>query len=84
MADERKAFAVQRKVAGDQPRIEDRNIVRFGQRGRFGFARRRIEGVGAGLSECRRKIVQLGGNEGSDSSLACCRPMVLDSIVCSV
>jgi hypothetical protein len=32
MADQRKTFAVQREVAGDQARVEDRNIVGFGQR----------------------------------------------------
>ena len=58
VADQRKAFAVQREVTGDQARVEDRNIVGFGQRSGFGFARRRIEGVGAGLSRGRRQIVQ--------------------------
>ena len=64
MADQRKAFAIQREIAGDQARVEDRDVVRFGQRGGFGFARRRIEGVGAGLSRSGREIVQLGGDEG--------------------
>src|ERR687895_2038787 len=59
MANQRKALAVERKVCRDQARVEDRDVVRFGQRGGFGFARRRIESVGAGLSRRRREIVQL-------------------------
>ena len=86
MADQRKTFAVQREVAGDQARVEDRDIVRFGQRGRFGFARRRIEGVGAGLSWRRREIVQLGGDEGKrfEFGLLQAHGGLPDSIVCSV
>ena len=86
MADQRKAFAVQRKVAGDQARVEDRNVVRFGQRGGFGFARRRIEGVGTGFSRGRREIVQLGGDEGKQFEFCLLQAHggLLDSIVCSV
>src|SRR5207302_7551618 len=86
MADQRKTFAVQREVAGDQARIEDRDVVRFGQRGRFGFARRRIEGVGAGFSRRRREIVQLGRDERKrfEFCLLQAHGGLLDSIVCSV
>ena len=86
MADQRKTLAVQREVAGDLARIEDRNVVRFGQRGGFGFTRRRIEGVGAGLSRGRCEVVQLGGDEGErfEFCLLQAHGGLLDSIVCSV
>ena len=38
--------------------------MRLRQRGALGFARRRIEGVGAGLSGGGGEIVQLGGDKG--------------------
>jgi len=47
MPDQGKTLAVERKGVGDQPRIEDRDVVRFGQRGGPGFARRRIERIGS-------------------------------------
>jgi hypothetical protein len=50
MADQREAFAVQRKVAGDQARVENRDVVRFGQRGRLRLTRRRVVSIGARLS----------------------------------
>jgi hypothetical protein len=83
MADQRKAFAVQREVGGDQARVEDRDVVRLGQRGGFGLARRRIEGLGVGLSFCWREIVQLGVNEGKrlEFGLLQAHGGLLDSIV---
>jgi len=85
MADQRKALAIQRKVSGDQARVENRDIVRFGERGGFGFARRRIKGVGAGLSRCRRELVQFGRDEGKrfEFCLLQAHGVLLDSIACS-
>ncbi|MET3280865.1 hypothetical protein ABIF43_006354 [Bradyrhizobium japonicum] len=50
MAHQRKAFAVERDIVRDQPRVEDRHLMRLRQRRALRLARRRIERVGARLA----------------------------------
>ncbi|MGY2804477.1 hypothetical protein ACVIHF_001207 [Bradyrhizobium sp. USDA 4506] len=83
MLDQRKALAVERETVGNQTPVKDRNIVGFGQRGGFGFAGRRIEGVGPGLARRRREIIQFSGHKRQrlDASLLKAHGDLPDSIV---
>jgi hypothetical protein len=63
VTDQGKTLAVKRKAVRNQPRIEDRYLMRFGQRGGSWLAGRRIEGVGSGFSGGGRKIIELSGDE---------------------
>src|ERR1700688_801542 len=59
-----KPLAIQRDTAGDQTRIEDGNLVRFGQRRGLPLSRRRIEGIGSWFARGRSEIVELSRHEG--------------------
>src|SRR3981189_2275822 len=83
VADQGKTLAVERDTVRDQAGVKDRDLMRFGQRGRFGFARRRIKGIGTRLSGRRGEIIKFTGNKGErlEFGLLQAHGDLLDSLV---